>query len=270
MAKLPRAQRKSPSGVVVLDVDGVIANTVVENFPHAINAYRKLGGNIALTKELEAKFMQARPLIGSNPGNYFVVLKLIQETGGRIDFLRMPQQKFDVIASSFTPQINQFKQDYKNSRIEVMARDKAAWDKSNKPMPGAIDAVRRIMRKYNVFISTGRDKKSTVELLHTFGLRIPEGKIFASEDLGGKVAHMKRISEMTGVPLNKIILIDDALGEVQKARAAGGKALFAREGYTMASHLKEAKRAKIAGINNLKRNKTKKLLLRKVGRVLRR
>ena len=271
MAKLPRSLRKGANGVVVLDVDGVIADSVAENFPHAINAFRKLGGNAIPTAEIEAKFKQARPLIGSNPGNYFVVLKIIQETGNKVDFSKMPQQKFDVIAASFKPQTEQFRTEYIASRKEMMAKDMTAWVKSNKPMPGAIDAVRRIMRNYNTFISTGRDKKSTIELLAAYGLKVPSEKIFSKDDLGGsKVNHMKRISELTGVPLSRILLVDDALAEVAKARTAGAKGLFARAGYTMASHLKEAKRNKVPGIGTLKRKKTQKLIVRKIGKVLRR
>jgi hypothetical protein len=40
------------------------------------------------------------------------------------------------------------------------------------------------------------------------------------------------------VDIRRIVLIDDALSEVKKARSAGAKGLFAREGYTLKSHLK--------------------------------
>jgi len=271
MAKLPRAMKNRSLGVVVLDVDGVIIDSVAENFPHAVNAYQKLGGNVQPTKEIEAKFKVARPLIGSDPTNYFTVLKLIEQSAGKIDFSRVTQTQFSEYTKRFAQQATGFRELYIGSRKETMARDKAAWVKSNRPMPGAIDAVRKLMRKYNTFVSTGRDKKSTLEILAAYGIKISPDKVFSKDDLGGKkTTHLQEISRITGTPLKRIMLLDDALGEVKAVRAIGAKGLFAREGYTTLKQIKEAKAQKVAGIVNLKRNKTRKLLLRKVGRVLRR
>ncbi|MFA5931086.1 MAG: HAD family hydrolase [archaeon] len=262
---------KASRGVVVLDVDGVITDSVAENFPHAINAYQKLGGKIPATKEIEAKFKVARPLIGSDPTNYFTVLKLIEQTGGKIDFSKVTQSQFNESIKRFSQQSTGFREAYIGSRNETIARDKSAWVKSNKPMPGAIEAVRKIMQKHDTFISTGRDKKSTLEILGAYGIKISPDRVFSKDDLGGKKTnHLIEISKITKTPLNRIMLLDDALGEVKAVRAMGAKGLFARAGYTMPMHLKEARMQKIPGIISLKRKKTRKLLLRKVGRVLRR
>jgi phosphoglycolate phosphatase-like HAD superfamily hydrolase len=218
-------------GVVVFDIDGVVANTIKENLPHALAAYAKKGGKLTQTKQLEELFRQGRPLIRSDPTNYYTILRLIEESKGQVRFDRMTQADFDVQIARFKKDAEGFRDAYLAARKEMMTKEPEKWKAMNVQYKGMAGLIQSLQQKgIEVFVSTGREQPSTIKLLEQFGIKIPANKIFAKEH-GTKDKHLAEIAQVTGMPKSNIVLIDDELSQVKLAKETGAKALLARWGY---------------------------------------
>ncbi len=197
-------------GVVAVDFDGVIGDSVKECFVQAVKAFGDMGGVVGRNSLNENKFREARPFV-TKAKHFYTVLRLMQENP-KIDFSGAVQKEIEAEYNKDTAKTAEFEERFYAHRKEMQENWSREWKKLQKSFPRVVDFIRSLQRKNDVFISTTKDKASVKELLRSYGIIIPGENIYARELSMDKKVHLREISKKTGVDLRKIVLVEDSLG----------------------------------------------------------
>jgi len=225
---------------VALHFDGVIGDSVRDSFVQSALAFRDMGGNVPINRAAEKHFRAGRILAGS-AGMYYTLMRLIQENPG-INFKRMSQEKFNAeFEKDGVAKGKLFDHLVTQHRRDLAAREPEKWLALQRTFPGVKRLIRNLQRKHVVFIASLKDRGLILKLLERSGVDIPEQNIVSmtSKD---KVGHIKEVARRAGVPVSKVILIDDSLQFLRDARKAGAEAAMAKWGYSSRAQRKQAKR----------------------------
>jgi phosphoglycolate phosphatase-like HAD superfamily hydrolase len=244
MAKLPKSVKRemnaSKRGVVALDFDGVIGDTAYECYIQTMKAWPEVGGKTKPSAQVEKQFLQARPLITKRE-HFFTVMRMIEENP-RINFNNVTQAQMNAGFKADAERAKTFDQIYQRYREEMIRNDNARWNKLNRSFPKIAEFIKRVRRGNDVYIASTKTRGSIKELLARYRIDIPDNHILASEDAKDKAVMLRIISERSGKPMHKIVLVEDAIEQVKVARGAGAKAVLYRRGYSTRGQKKEAKR----------------------------
>ena len=146
--------RPAGRGVVLLDFDGVICDSVDECLVTSFRAYYDLQGNPAPASGPVARresFARLRPFIHIGE-DYLLIHELIDRG------IEIPGQKeFDIhVQAAGRAKMMRFRELFYSARAEVMARDRNAWLDMNRIYPRARDALRAAAGKPVYILSTKR------------------------------------------------------------------------------------------------------------------
>ncbi len=246
-------------GVVAFDFDGVIGDSVYECYVQSIKAAKDLNIGVNASKKLEEKFREGRPLI-TKAEHFYTILRLIKEHP-EINFEMMSQARFDAEFKKDVKRAEQFLERFYHHRAEMRKISPREWTALQKSFP-------RIAR----FIATTKNQTAVVELLKRYGIHLPESHILSKDFSKDKNEQLKEISKRARVPVNQIVLVEDAVKQAQKARSMGAKAVIVPYGYSTAKQRREAKKEGIPSLNPGSRKKESKKISRMIrqGRVGRR
>ncbi len=231
------------NGVIAIDFDGVIGDSVKECFVQSVKAYSNLGGKIKTTAETEKQFREARPLT-TQPEQFLSVLRLMEQNP-KIDFRQMTQQTMNNEFQKDKKRGKLFNQKFKEHRKEMQKISPKEWFALQRSFPRVAKFVRKLQAGNKVFIATTKDSKSVSDLLKRYGISIPEKNIVAREFSSDKRKQLQEIAFRAGVPIKKIVLLDDAIEQVRGAREIGAKGIIAPWGYITRGQQKQAKKERI-------------------------
>lgn len=243
MAKLPRAEKKAIAankrGVVAFDVDGTIGDTAHECYIQTMKTWPDVGGKTKPSSKVEKQFIEARPLI-TKRDHFFTVMRLIEENPN-IDFNKLTQAQMDAEFVKDANRVDLFNKKYIGHREKMIREDPKRWAKLNKSFPKIAEFIKRVRRQNDIYIATTKDRKSAIELLARYGIKIAEDHVLAVDYSKDKREQLKEISRRSGKPLNKIVLVEDSIEQVKAARSIGAKAVLYKRGYSTLGQKKEAK-----------------------------
>ena len=235
---------EKPKVAIALDFDGVIGDSIGDSFVQSVLAFRDMGGNVSINAAAEKRFRAGRPF-AKNADRYYTIIRLIQENP-HINFKKMTQQKFDAeFRKDGVVKGKRFDQLVTQHRLELAAREPEKWLALQRIFPGIKRLIGNLQKKHVVFIASVKDKKLITQLLKRSGINIPEQNIVSGSSKD-KVGHIKKVSQNAGVPVSKVILIDDSLNFLRDAKKVGAEVAMAKWGYSSRIQRKQAKREGIS------------------------
>ncbi len=243
MAKLPSAQKKATRlekrRVVAFDVDGTIADTAYECYIQSIATWPDVGGKLKSSPLVEKQFLTARPLITKRE-HFFTVLRMIEENPN-INFNNITQKQMNEAFAKDAEKSKPFSAQYMVHREAMIKNDPVRWARLNRSFPKIAQAIKRARKYADIYIATTKDRKSTIELLGRYGIAIPPEKVIAVDFSKDKREQLKEISKRSGMPIHRIVLVEDAIEQVKAAREVGAKAMLYQRGYSTLGQKKEAR-----------------------------
>ncbi|MBU5678862.1 MAG: NUDIX domain-containing protein [Candidatus Aenigmatarchaeota archaeon] len=226
------------SFAVVFDFDGVIVDSLDECFLVSVRAYNELGGNIKLSNKAKLLYKKYRPYLRITE-DHLPALKMIENGIFDKDYIKNSRKKFEKKKKEFVKRFYEI-------RKEIRKEDIKKWISLHKPFENVVKLIKRNYKRWNIFISSTKDKNSIVKILRSLGIKIPENKIFSREFSNDKSKHVKMISRISKIPEEKIIFIDDVLENLKMIkRKSNARLALASWGYTTKEHEKIAKEMKI-------------------------
>ena len=230
--------------VVALDFDGVIGDSLGDSFVQSVLAFREMGGNVQASRALEKQFRAGRPL-AKDAGSYYTLLRIIQ-ANPHVNFRRMTQAAFDAELQKDGPAKGlHFDELVTKNRLALAKANPEKWFALQRVYPGVKRLVWNLQKKHDVFIASGKNKQLIVRLLERNGFAIPEKNVVSGFS-GTKAEQLEKISQVAGVPLGRIILVDDSLGFLRDAKKIGTEVALAKWGYCSRAQRKQARREGIA------------------------
>ena len=251
LAKLPRSEKKALNaanrGVVAIDFDGTISDTVFETYVQSLKAYQELGGKVKHSPVVEKQYRAARPLI-TKVEHLFSVWKLI-EANPHINFNHIKQEQMNAEFMADAERNKVFSEKFYANRKHMQTQTPEKWVALNKSFPKIAEFIKRARRYNDVYIATAKDKVSIMSLLKRYGIQIPEERIISVEFSKDKRLQLKEISRLSGKSLSKIVLVEDAIEQLKGAKEIGAKGLLYRRGYSTLAQKKEARKMGVAVVD---------------------
>jgi len=242
--------------VIILDFDGVIANSVKECFLVAWWTYH---GVEEITPEMfdqkhekyEVIFNKFRYLVGPVNDYYFFLNAICEYV--KISKTSLPdlfnKYSLECKRESLTFTTNFF-------RLRDIARNKfkKQWLALNPLYPEILEFLRRRLKKRTIFISSTKDKNSIECILKENQLEIPREHILGKEQGVDKRVHVQKILRKAESCATEAVFIDDNLLHLARVRSLGVQLFFASWGYCGSHGEADALKlgAKILNITQLK------------------
>jgi len=267
MARLLKSEKRVASnakkGVVAVDFDGVLGDSVYECYVQSLKACKDIGLPLTHSSVLEKQFREARPLITKGE-HFFSVMKMIHENP-KINFNNVTQNQMNEAFKRDAEASKGFLERFYAHRKEMQATNPKGWVALNRSFPRVAKMMKGLSRRNEVYIATTKDKKSVMELLARYGIHVPEARIISVEFSKDKRVQLAEISKRSGKPMKSIVLVEDALEQVKAARSVGAKAVLAPWGYSTLKQRAEARKLqKVPLIRATKRD------VRRISRISRR
>jgi len=244
-------------GVVVFDFDGVIGDSVYECYVQSLKAAKDLGMKLQHSTVVEKQFREARPLI-TKADHFFTVVRLMEQNP-KINFNHITQDQMNAAFKADAEKSKAFLEKFYAHRKEMQAISPREWTALNKSFPKVARFIRDVKRRSHVYIATTKDRKSVLELLARYGIAIPEKNIVAVDFSKDKREQLKEVSRLSGTPLNKMVLVEDAVEQIKAARELGVKGMLYPRGYSSATQKKWARKEKVPFVEFKKKREVRKL-----------
>jgi len=214
-------------GILALDFDGVLWDSVDECREVSVRAWDAMGKKPVAAGELPARFRQGRPFCRTGH-DFFVVMSFLSEDP-RFDFARLEPEQFRARRASLAEEVGRFDELFYRIRTRLRDTDFALWSSWQRPVSAAIGAVGRLRPRFRtVTVATTKDSESVRRLLATAGVELP---VIGREVTRDKGEQVRRIAEREGCPTGSVMLVDDLLENLRMAGGAGARGAMADWGY---------------------------------------
>ncbi|MFH2027730.1 MAG: hypothetical protein ABIJ08_01195 [Nanoarchaeota archaeon] len=231
--------------VLALDFDGVIADSVYENFYVSYLAYIKLNPDLNLYSgcsdfdSFEKRFYKKFRDIStySRAARYYSVVHHVLDNGIKVK----NQSEFDKIADKFKKsRIMEYNTEFYNQRAKSQKKDMKKWLLLSSPFKKAISVIKKIQKMCIMYIVTNKDKNSVLKLCKHYGLSVIKDNILDSHAGIDKV-------EKLGILLEKyakddIIFVDDLFAHCLDVKKAGFNVFMPIWGYNTKEEERIAKK----------------------------
>jgi phosphoglycolate phosphatase-like HAD superfamily hydrolase len=234
-------------GLVVLDFDGVIADSIHDSWMTAVNAFVEMFPNHGLPvdgpippdgvfeferrhPELFSDFKRLIPL-GNRAADYLAPLRLIarREADGIKD-----QKDFDTEQAHLPPELRErFGALFYELRIRLQDADPESWAGLIPAFPSLPEAVRELDKRFRLAIATSKDRRSVDILLRRYGLAdcFSPGLILDKAFSYSKRLHLLQLSKSTGVTFDRIHFVDDKTMHLVQVKDLGVRGYLALWGF---------------------------------------
>lgn len=228
--------------VLALDFDGVIANTIIDNFFTSFNVYLKFNPGTQLLNGIPLTFDNVKQSILQNKdifkqfrsfcsfvtkANQYIIAFYIIERKEKV----RNQLEFDVFCKSFhETTLNSFQDEFYVERKRLQSLDLDKWYGLSAPFKDIIAEIKKLTG--NIFLVTNRDKDSTIKLTGMFDLTIDEDKIIHKDFGINKAEKLTTLSEKLNIGKQDIVFVDDILKHVLAVKQAGFNAFLATWGFS--------------------------------------
>jgi phosphoglycolate phosphatase-like HAD superfamily hydrolase len=217
---------------LVLDFDGVIADSAPEALEVALATYTELRPGSALAARpraaLEAAFLELMPL-GNRAEDYGAALAAIDADRALRD-----QAAYDAWRDGLDPAwLRAFHQGFYRVRADFAAREPERWNSLIQPYPAFAALLRRRAAEVELAIATAKDRSSVSRLLSTWGLAdlFGPGRVLDKETGVSKVAHLEHLQHTLGVAFPELTFVDDKVNHLESVAPLGVRCALAAWGY---------------------------------------
>jgi phosphoglycolate phosphatase-like HAD superfamily hydrolase len=234
--------------LLALDFDGVISNSIHDSVRTSVNAYMETrpGHGLPLRSPLDSAesvfefervhpgiFSRFRRLIpmGNRAEEYLVIWTLIDS--GRADRIA-DQADFDRVRLEIpAADRDAYAGRFYGLRIEWQNRDPAAWARLLPAFDGIPAALDVLKDRFELAVATSKDMRSVNLLLREYGVedRFAPELILDKEFSYSKRDHLRRLRELSGLPFDRMVFVDDKLIHLQAVKDLGVRACLALWGF---------------------------------------
>jgi len=231
--------------ICVFDVDGIIVDSTDECLIIAWNTYQEYSGKSNLIYsicEAEAnyskKFRLTRNYVRAM-GEYLVVF---ESQYNKIDSQDDFEKKLNVLENKY---IQFYGELFLKNRNEFKKKKYDSWLALHNYYPGIKSTLSRCEKEGELYIVTGKDKDSSLELLSKIGIIVGVDKIFHMNLSINKLESLKKIAAIEKVPHNKIHFIDDNFTHLKGPQKEGFLVALGEWGYALPEHIDLANKHQI-------------------------
>lgn len=219
--------------LVAFDCDGVIFDHIGEDFLCAYNALitlfpqTKTPGLPSRTLDLEdisqvrhesSLFARFRSLAGLclRAEDYYTVLDISLTRDW--NNLSIGEEEFQEAGNKEPEQYRQFREEFYKARSHLQHQALEKWAEIIPIYPGVFEAISGLASRHGTVVAaaTGRDRNSTVRLLAYNRI----GRLFehiASRENGDtKLEQLTYLSDLTSIPLERMVYVDDKLSNLEE------------------------------------------------------
>lgn len=217
---------------LVLDFDGVIAQSAPESYRVALRAYLELDPESPLVKrdpqELYREFVELMPL-GNRAEDFGVALRAL-EVGAKIT----DQASYDVFYSAQDPTWrSEFHRLFYRVRAAFAAADPVGWRALLPPYGGFLEVLRRHAGEVQFAIASAKDRASVRALLASYGVQdlFPPELILDKEAGVHKTSHLEHLHRLLDLPYPHFTFVDDKVNHLDAVSRLGVRCALAAWGY---------------------------------------
>ncbi|MFA5763441.1 MAG: HAD hydrolase-like protein [archaeon] len=204
--------------IIAFDFDGVIIDTAYESYVVSIETYHKLFGRGIITDKGAKAYSKGRCFSLNAKSNLTLVRLCIDHP--EINFDEYTQELFDEEKKKDIVRADEFAQVFLFIRSEKRKKLND-WIKIQKPFVGIKQLIHELLIKYNFYIVSTKDVDSIIALLKGFEINVPIEKIIADDYSLTKEKLLNKLAKIENVPVDEIVLFDDALKQLVEARKIG-------------------------------------------------
>jgi len=217
---------------LVLDFDGVIAQSAPEALLVALRTYRQLNPESPLVrrepKELYPGFVELMPL-GNRAEDFGVALRAL-ESGTKIS----DQETYDAFYRTLDPAWRrEFHRLFYEVRAAFAAADPPGWRALLPPYGAFLEVLRRHAGDVPLAIASAKDSASVRALLKSYGVAdlFPPELILDKETGVHKTSHLQHLHRLLGLPYSHFTFVDDKVNHLDAVSRLGVRCALAAWGY---------------------------------------
>jgi phosphoglycolate phosphatase-like HAD superfamily hydrolase len=217
---------------LVLDFDGVIAQSAPESFRVALRTYRQLNPESSLAnrdpKELYQGFVELMPL-GNRAEDFGVALRALED-GTKIS----DQETYNAFYGALDPAWRrEFHRVFYEVRAAFAAEDPQGWRALLPPYGAFLRVLRRHAGEVQLAIASAKDRASVRALLESYGVQdlFPAELILDKETGVYKTSHLQHLHRLLGLPYADFTFVDDKVNHLDAVSHLGVRCALAAWGY---------------------------------------
>lgn len=232
--------------VIAFDFDGVLVNPVKEVAIAATKTFNELlnGANYE-PKFFKEKFQNSLHIIRTGK-DVMPIMQLIAEGRKTEKMKRSELNEFKQMLGE--KKVLELEEEYYKRKGELRENTRK-WLSTIKTHKKAIQAFKKISKKFNPWIVTTRDTASVIELLNSEGYSMDSNKVIDKEYSHNKDEQFELLRKKTGVPFKQIVFFEDTIYNSQIVNGLGVRVFLSTWGF---SNEKQWKNAEKKGIKPIK------------------
>lgn len=217
---------------LVLDFDGVIADTAPECFEVALRTYQDLAPGARLARfpraELESAFRELMPL-GNRAEDFGVALHALDAEVSLPDQAHYDRYR-EAVGRDW---LGAFHARFYRHRSAFAESDPQGWRALMAPYADFLALLRRRAGAVPYAIATAKDRASVRALLEDWGVAdlFPEALVLDKETGESKVAHLEHLQRRLGRPFAGLTFVDDKVNHLDAVAGLGVRCGLATWGY---------------------------------------
>ncbi|WP_026375612.1 HAD family hydrolase [Aestuariibacter salexigens] len=236
--------------VFVFDVDGVIVDSTDECMLVCFNALQIYSGNPekcvsnleSIPEAFQHIFKPVRKYVRSMD-EYFCLSR--KEAG-----LVKTQRDYDTLICSLSVQDkHKFGNIFFAQRERLKRQNFTYWMSLNTMYEGIKGAIENVYRQCHVFVVTGKDGASVIDIFNYLGVPIQPEHIYDKNAAKDKLACLELIHKNTGIDPSDILFLDDNINHLIPPAKTGFAVLLAEWGYVTPEHRVLASKQNVPGIS---------------------
>ena len=226
--------------IFICDVDGVITDSTDECLIVSWNAYqdvKKRKAFISSVEDADASFDKYFRSVRNYVrcmDEYLVVFESDFKITCQNDF-------YNALSSLDNEALYYYGKCFFRQRNKLRSFDIKSWVNLHKFYKGVIQSLVDIKRRYSLYIVTGKDKESVINIFDHFGFHVEPSLIYDKYSAKNKFASIQKIAEIESISLSKIWFLDDNVNHLLEPKKAGVNTLLASWGYVLDEHREIAK-----------------------------
>jgi HAD superfamily hydrolase (TIGR01509 family) len=212
--------------VLAFDFDGVIIDTAYESYLISARTYNEMTGKNAISEKNAAQYSKGRAFSLNAETNY-TLIKMIDENSN-LDFSTLSQSQFDAQVTQNKEIGKLFEEKFFQTRKKIEGT--LEWFDMQKPFLGIIDSLTQLAKKYPLYIVTTKPRLTVIATLDYFNIKVPHEKVLSERVIHTKENLLKEVAEKENVLISQVVLIDDAIKQLIKAKEVGAKTILSMWG----------------------------------------
>lgn len=218
--------------ILVLDFDGVLADSIAECLVVGQNAYVRHTGQGHFMSSLEdlgpERFAEGRRLRNFiRAGQDYVYIHMAIDKHVKIE----TQAEYDAFTQEHADLFDTFFHLFYQERQRLLDEQPAVWNSLNPLYRGIAPFLNAFVPKESLFIATTKKVEYAIEILKSNHIQLIESQIFHANKAYPKAQIVTEIAESRSKEISKVVFIDDQVDTLIKVQPTGVQCLLATWGY---------------------------------------